>query len=68
MIAGDVRERLVCRVIQQRREARDEQQHERHGREQDVERDPAGEEEDVVFSGIVPDTLRVVAERPGDPD
>ena len=61
------RHRLVddCRrLVQQVREPRDEQQHERHGGQQDVERDPAGEEEDVVLAGVVPDALRVVAERP----
>jgi hypothetical protein len=56
------------RAIEERRQAPDEEQNEGQRGEQDVERDPAGEEEHVVLAGIVPDALDVVAQRPAKAD
>src|SRR5579862_6205839 len=44
------------------------QQDERNGREDDVERDASGEEQDVVLAAVVPDALDVVAEDPSETD
>jgi len=46
------------------RDARGQQENERQRREDQVERDSAGEKQNVVFPAVVPDALDVVAERP----
>jgi len=46
------------------RDTRRQQENKRQRREDQVERNSAGEEQDVVFTAVVPDALDVVAERP----
>src|SRR3954463_12300952 len=57
----------VRRLIQQIDETRRQQQEKRNSGEKDVERNPTGQKENVVFAAVVPDTLRVVAKQPAEP-
>jgi len=50
------------------RDAGREEKHEWQRRENQIERNPAGEEEDVVFAAVVPHALDVVAKRPAKVD
>jgi hypothetical protein len=59
--------RRVGRLIQEINETRCQQQKKRDSGEQDVERDPARQKENVVFAAVVPDSLRVVAKEPTEP-
>jgi hypothetical protein len=63
----NLRRGRVWGLVEQVDEAGGQQQKERDGRQEDVERDSPGEEENVVLAAVVPDSLRVIAKKPTEP-
>jgi hypothetical protein len=55
-------------LIEEISESRCEEEDERDGREENVERNSPRKKEDVVFTAVVPDALCIIAQRPADPD